>query len=73
MDAHAKNKKVTLTLNPKLHALLAQKANEKLMSVQEYIYDALRNKLFTPPLKKTGAGRPRKSDDPYLDYFSRNR
>lgn len=67
------NKKINLTINPVLYDVLMKKAGERAMSAQEYILDSVRDRVFAPPPKKSNAGRPRKSDDPYLDMFSRKR
>jgi len=68
-------KKILLTLNPELYALLEQKAKSSFMTMQELITDALRKSILASqqPLKKSKAGRPMKIDDPYLEYFSRKR
>ncbi|MBI4146275.1 hypothetical protein HY489_02975 [Candidatus Woesearchaeota archaeon] len=65
------SKKVLLTLNKGLYELLKQKADQNYMSVQELIYDVLRRNVL--PTKKTGAGRPKKVEDQYIEYFSRKR
>ena len=67
-----KGNKVLLTLNPVLHEALKKKADASLMTVQEFITALLRRNVLTPTAKNKG-GRPRLSDDPYLDMFSRKR
>ena len=68
-----KNKKLLLTLSPKFSDALIQKADERMMTAQEYIYETLRARLFVPPAKKSRAGRPKKVDDPFIEMFSRAR
>ncbi|MBI4146096.1 hypothetical protein HY489_02045 [Candidatus Woesearchaeota archaeon] len=61
------NKSLKLTMNPKLHAALVQKADQRAMTAQEYIYELIRNKVFA----KNNAGRPEKKE--FIDMFSRKR
>lgn len=67
------SKKITLTLNPKFHAILIQKADERAQSVQEYINETLRDRVFAPPTPKSKAGRPKKVDDAFIEHFTRSR
>lgn len=67
------NKKINLTVNPQLYSALMKKAAERAMSAQEYILDSVRDRVFAPPAKKSNAGRPKSSDDKFLDMFSRKR
>ena len=68
-------KKVLLTLNPEMYGVLEQKAKDSLMTMQEFITDALRRSILASqqPVKKSKAGRPPKVDEPFLEYFSRKR
>lgn len=67
------NKKINLTVNPALYDAMMKKANERAMSAQEYILDSVRDRVFAPPVKKSHAGRPKKVDDKFLQYFTRDR
>ena len=68
-------KKVLLTLNTEMYAVLEEKAKANLMTMQELITDTLRKSILLSqqPVKKSKAGRPPKVDEPFLDYFSRKR
>lgn len=68
-----KNKKILLTLNPKLYELLRNEADKRMQSVQEFTYETLRNRILTNPAKKSRAGRPKKADDPLIEAFTRAR
>jgi hypothetical protein len=39
-------KKILLTLNPEMHAVLEQKAKDNLMTIQEFIADTLRKRVL---------------------------
>ncbi|RJQ21712.1 hypothetical protein C4580_02030 [Candidatus Woesearchaeota archaeon] len=67
------NKKVLLTLAPELHERITQKARERAQTIQEYIYETLRQRVFAPPQPKSKAGRPKKVDDKFIQYFTRDR
>ena len=66
-------KKILLTLNPEMYSVLEEKAKANLMTMQELITDALRRSILASqqPAKKSRAGRPPKTDEPFLEYFSR--
>lgn len=66
-------KKILLTLNPEMYAVLEEKAKSNLMTMQELITDTLRKAILSSqqPTKKGKAGRPPKVDEPFLEYFSR--
>ena len=66
-------KRINLTLNEKFFEALQKKAEERAMNPTEYIYETLRQRVFSLPIKKTGAGRPKKVDDQFLTYFTRDR
>ncbi|MBS3147961.1 hypothetical protein J4219_03700 [Candidatus Woesearchaeota archaeon] len=68
-----KNKKILLTLNPDFYSQIESKANERLQTMQDYIYETLRGRVYAPPVKKSRAGRPKKVDDPFIEHFSRAR
>jgi len=70
---HMQTKKVLLTINTKFFDHISVKADERSMSIQEYIYDTLRDRVYaTPalPTKKSNAGRPKKVDDPFIQHFT---
>ena len=68
-------KKILLTLNPEMYAYLEQKAKASLMTMHELITDTLRKVILASqqPAGKSKAGRPKKVDEPFLEYFSRKR
>ena len=68
-------KKVLLTLNPEMYAVLEEKAKASLMTIQELITDTLRRSILSAaqPVKKGKAGRPPKVEEPFIEYFSRKK
>ena len=66
---------IHLTMADPLYEALERKRTESgYMTVQEYINEIVRQKVLAKPIenKKGKVGRPKKADDPYLDYFSKN-
>ncbi|RJQ19054.1 hypothetical protein C4580_05750 [Candidatus Woesearchaeota archaeon] len=68
-----KNKQLKLTINPKLLDAIIQKSDERAQSPQEYIIETVRSRVFAPPQPKSKAGRPKKVDDKFIQYFTRDR
>ena len=79
-------KKIMLTMADELYNSIEKKrAEHGFMTTQEIINDILRRTLMPMPRtpaekqiskdgsKKSKAGRPKKSDEPFLDYFSRKK
>ena len=66
-------KKILLTLNHEMYAVLEKKAKSSLMTMQELITDTLRRSILANPEKKSRAGRPPKVDEPFIEYFSRKK
>ena len=64
-------KKVLLTLNPEMYAELEGHAKANFMTMQELIANTLRKcVLYAAESKKGKVGRPKKVDEPFLEYFS---
>lgn len=66
-------KRVVLSINPEFYRLVKSRAEKEYMNVQQYIYELLRKNVLISPVKKSNAGRPKKSGDLYMDMFTRNR
>jgi len=79
-------KRIMLTMADELYDALEKKRSlHGFMTTQEIINDILRRNLMPMPRteaekqlnkedgKKSKAGRPKKSDEPFLDYFSRKK
>ena len=68
-------KKILLTLNPEMYAYLEEKAKSSMMTMQELITYTLRKVIFASqqPAGKSKAGRPKKVDEPFLEYLSRKK
>ena len=69
-------KHIHLTMADGLYEALEKKRSEfGYMTVQEYINAIVRDRVLIQPgtAKKGRAGRPKKVEDPYLEYFSRKR
>lgn len=68
------SKRILLSIHPQLFETLKAKAEKNSMTVQEAIIDAIRQTTApAAPAKKSNAGRPKKVDDKFLEYFSRER
>ncbi len=61
-------KRILLTLNPKVYKALKQKADKSLMTLQELISDTLRKSILNQK-----AGKKSKTEDQFLERFSRKR
>lgn len=59
-------KRILLTLNPKVHEALKQKADKNLMTLQELISDTLRKSILNQKTRK-------KTGDQFLEQFSKKR
>ena len=75
-EADDMTKRVLLTMSDELYEELQKKRTERgYLTAQEYINEIVRQKVLVQPAQtdKGKPGRPKKSEDPYLDHFSKKR